>query len=144
MLCVSWSPDARIIATGSMDSTLRIWDPETGKPKGDALRGHSKWITALAWEPLHLLSNREDCRVVSSSKDTTIKVWDTIQQRPVFTMSGHTAAVTCVRWGGKNWIYSGSQDKSIRIWDGKDVSHLATSSDFRGNCYMYSLPMRIG
>lgn len=109
-----------------------MWDPETGKAKGDALRGHSKWITALAWEPLHLYSNietvtdrrlsgREDCRLASSSKDTTIKVWDTIQRRPVFTLSGHTAAVTCLRWGGKNWIYSGSQDKSIRIWDAKDV-----------------------
>src|SRR5271170_1029867 len=67
------------------------------------------------------VSGREDCRLASSSKDTTIKVWDTIQHRPIFTLSGHTAAVTCIRWGGKNWIYSGSQDKSIRIWDAKDV-----------------------
>ena len=64
---------------------------------------------------------REDCRLASASKDTTIKVWDTVQHRPILTLSGHTAAVTCLRWGGKNWIYSGSQDKSIRIWDGKDV-----------------------
>lgn len=135
VLCVAWSPDAQIIATGSMDNTIRIWDPETGKPKGDALRGHSKWITALAWEPLHLyhpdissliirLTNREDCRLASSSKDTTIKVWDVVQHRPVFTLSGHTAAVTCLRWGGKNWIYSGSQDKSVRVWDAKDVPSL--------------------
>jgi WD40 repeat protein len=68
------------------------------------------------------LSERPDCRLASSSKDTTIKVWDTIRHQPVFTLSGHTAAVTCIRWGGKNWIYSGSQDKSIRIWDGKDVA----------------------
>src|SRR5271169_709299 len=67
------------------------------------------------------VNGREDCRLASSSKDTTIKVWDTIQHRPIFTLSGHTAAVTCLRWGGKNWIYSGSQDKSIRIWDAKDV-----------------------
>jgi hypothetical protein len=33
---------------------IRLWDPETGKAQGDALRGHGKWITALAWEPLHL------------------------------------------------------------------------------------------
>lgn len=67
------------------------------------------------------LSGRDVCRLASSSKDTTIKVWDIIQHRPVFTLSGHTAAITCLRWGGKNWIYSGSQDKSIRIWDAKDV-----------------------
>ena len=74
---------------------------------------------------------RKDCRLASSSKDTTIKVWDTIGHRPIFTLSGHTAAVTCLRWGGKNWLYSGSQDKSIRIWDAKDVtSHLCCSHNF--------------
>lgn len=121
VLCVAWSPDNKMIATGSMDNTLRLWDPETGKTIGDVLRGHSKWITALAWEPLHLVAGRTDFRMASSSKDSTIKVWDTIQHRPIFTLSGHSAAVTCLRWGGKNWIYSGSQDKSIRIWDAKDV-----------------------
>src|SRR5436309_14701716 len=70
----------------------------------------------------HRLSGCEDCRLASSSKDTTIKIWDTIQHGPLFTLSGHTAAVTCLRWGGQNWIYSGSQDKSIRIWDAKDVT----------------------
>ena len=43
-------------------------------------------------------------------------------------MSGHTAAVTCLKWGGKNWIYSGSQDKSIRIWDAKDGKLIHTLS----------------
>ena len=33
---------------------VRIWDPKTGKPIGEALKGHSKWITSLAWEPTHL------------------------------------------------------------------------------------------
>lgn len=35
-------------------SQVRIWDVKTGKPVGDALVGHSKWITSLAWEPAHL------------------------------------------------------------------------------------------
>src|SRR5437762_6981992 len=90
------------------------------------------------------VAGREDCRVASSSKDSTIKVWDTIQHRPVFTLSGHTAAVTCLRWGGKNWIYSGSQDKSIRIWDAKDVSHSYETSNPRGNYYMFCRLMHIG
>ena len=33
---------------------LRLWDPKTGKPIGEPLKGHSKWITSLAWEPIHL------------------------------------------------------------------------------------------
>ena len=90
---------------------------------------------------------RKDCRLASSSKDTTIKVWDTIGHRPIFTLSGHTAAVTCLRWGGKNWLYSGSQDKSIRIWDAKDVTNLlsvVTVFNPRENCYISYRHTRIG
>ena len=34
--------------------------------------GHSKWITAIAWEPAHMALPAR--RFVSGSKDTTIKV----------------------------------------------------------------------
>ena len=37
-----------------MDTSIRIWDPLTGKQLGQPLRGHSKYITGIAWEPLHL------------------------------------------------------------------------------------------
>ena len=33
---------------------IRLWDPKTGKPIGEPLKGHSKWVTSLAWEPVHL------------------------------------------------------------------------------------------
>jgi ribosome assembly protein 4 len=28
--------------------------PKTGKATGDALKGHTKWVTSLAWEPIHM------------------------------------------------------------------------------------------
>ena len=33
---------------------VRLWVPKTGKPIGEPLKGHSKWVTSLAWEPIHL------------------------------------------------------------------------------------------
>lgn len=33
------------------------------------------------------------------------------------TMSSHTAAITCVRWGGDGHIFSASRDCSINVWD---------------------------
>lgn len=35
----------------------------------------------------------------------------------VFSLSTHTAGVSCVRWGGQGFIYTASQDRSIRVWD---------------------------
>jgi ribosome assembly protein 4 len=54
VLYIAWSPDGKTLASGSMDNTVRLWDPKTGKAIGDALRGHTKWITCLTWEPYHL------------------------------------------------------------------------------------------
>ncbi|KAJ2741196.1 ribosome assembly [Coemansia sp. BCRC 34301] len=140
VLSISWSPDGKTLASGSMDNTVRLWDPRTGKELGAPLTGHRKWITALAWEPLHI--NPKANRLASSSKDGTVRVWDTSVRRCVFTLAGHTAAVTCVKWGGDGRIYTSSQDKTIKIWNADGsllktltghahwVNTLAFSTDF--------------
>ena len=66
-----------------------------------------------------------DCsRLVSASKDGTIRVWDLKFGKALFSMSSHTMSVTCVKWGGEGLIYSGSQDRSIKVWDATDVCDL--------------------
>ncbi|KAJ2448778.1 ribosome assembly [Coemansia sp. RSA 2336] len=139
VLCIAWAPNARVLASGSMDNSVRLWDPATGRDLG-ILNGHRKWITALSWEPQHL--NPQCSRVASSSKDGTVRVWDVKLRRCLFTLAGHTAAVTCVKWGGDGRIYTGSQDKTIKIWNSDGtlyktlaghahwVNTLAFSTDF--------------
>lgn len=46
-----------IVLTRSADVVVLqicLWNPETGAQVGKALTGHTKWITWLCWEPLHL------------------------------------------------------------------------------------------
>jgi len=54
VLCVEWEAMERKLATGGHDGHVRLWDPKTGKPIGEAMKGHSKWITSLSWEPIHM------------------------------------------------------------------------------------------
>lgn len=39
-----------------------------------------------------------------------------------FSLGGHTASVNVVRWGGEGLIYTGSSDRTVKVWSGKDVS----------------------
>lgn len=76
--------------------------------------GHSKWITALAFEPLHL--DPSCTRMASSSKDCTVKVWNLKTGLCETTICGHMDSVECVKWGGTGLIYSCSRDRTIKVW----------------------------
>eukprot|EP00850_Spirogloea_muscicola_P010001 SM000057S18431 [mRNA] locus=s57:512365:514563:- [translate_table: standard] len=80
--------------------------------------GHRKWITALAWEPLHLRAPAR--RLVSASRDNDLRVWDTATRKAVLILGGHTLAVTAVKWTGDGLICSGSRDCTIKVWDATD------------------------
>lgn len=131
-----------MIATGSMDNTVRIWDPSTGKQRGKPMLGHTKWVTSLSWEPYHLQEPGEP-RFASSSKDGTVRVWAANQQRVLHVLGGHKGTVSCVKWGGTGLIYTASHDKTVKIWNAIDgtlkhslnahahwVNHLSLSTDF--------------
>jgi WD40 repeat protein len=44
VLAVSYSPDGSLLASGGYDNEVRIWDPNTGKQIGIALKGHYKGL----------------------------------------------------------------------------------------------------
>ena len=136
VLYVSWSPDGKKLISGGMDNDLRIWDPNTGKQMGKPLKGHKKYgnhkitptfavllkkkivyssfpVTAVAWEPLHM--NPYCVRMASASKDATVIVWDTRKCQMIYALSSHTMSVTCIRWGGQNLLFTGSQDRTIKV-----------------------------
>src|ERR1700722_19664095 len=66
---VSFSPDGKQVVSGSYDSTICIWDIETGDMVSGPFRGHDGWVMSVSFSP-------DGKRVVSGSYDKTIRIWD--------------------------------------------------------------------
>lgn len=111
-------------------------DYEVSCSKYQTLR---KFIS-LSWEPFHKNSKCEF--LASSSKDCSIKIWNAHTQICQFTFGFHKACVTKLIWGGQDYLYSSSEDKTVGVWSkegmlvrqltghGHWVNTLALNTDF--------------
>ena len=117
VLCTAWSPDGTRFASSDKNGVLILWDPTTGKPIFSK-KAHSKWITSIAWEPMHLNGGKCE-RLITSSKDFTVKIWNVRTQQCLLTLSGHTDSVECAKWAGSGFLYSASRDRTIKVWTAK-------------------------
>jgi eukaryotic-like serine/threonine-protein kinase len=114
---VAFSPDDRLIASGSADKKVKLWDAATGK-EVRTLDGHTAHVTSLAFSP-------DGRRLVSAGADRTVRLWDTVTGKQLHCFEGHQGTVTSVAFSpdGRH-VASGSEDKTVRVWDA-DTSLLA-------------------
>ncbi|KAI5892225.1 WD40 repeat-like protein [Schizophyllum commune H4-8] len=109
---VAYSPDGKLLATGSEDHTVRVWDAMTGHPVVDAQTGHAAAITYVSFSP-------DGGRVISCANDGTIRVWDTMTGKQIGSaLRGHYAAVDSVAFApdGRH-VVSSAVNCSVRMWD---------------------------
>jgi GTPase SAR1 family protein/predicted MPP superfamily phosphohydrolase len=65
---VAFSPDGRWLASGSSDSSVRLWDASSGELIR-SLEGHQDWVRSVAFS--------QDGRwLASGSDDNTVKLWE--------------------------------------------------------------------
>ncbi|KAK4451027.1 hypothetical protein QBC34DRAFT_61486 [Podospora aff. communis PSN243] len=107
---VAFSPDSKLVASGSYDSTVKIWDAATGECT-QTLEGHSGPVNSVAFSPDSKL-------VASGSRDKTVKIWDAATGECTQTLKGHSGPVNSVAFSpDSKLVASGSRDRTVKIWD---------------------------
>ena len=82
LLCVCWSPDGRIVATGGQDDLVTFWEPREHRLIARA-QGHSSFVTNVVADPWRW--NSDTYRFMSVGEDANMCIWDfspAVVQRP--------------------------------------------------------------
>ncbi|WP_017302018.1 adenylate/guanylate cyclase domain-containing protein [Nodosilinea nodulosa] len=116
----------RILATGSDDHTIKLWNAQT-LDCVKTLYGHDGWVSAIAFSP-------DGQTLVSGSSDKTVKLWNVRSGECLQTLEGHTQRVKSVAFHPQGAIIaSGSDDHTVKLWDvatGNCVQTLAGHTDW--------------
>ena len=115
---VSFSRDGSLLATGSDDTNINIWNIRTGA-RETVLKGHTDGIIDVAF-------SFDGSLLVSGGWDRKVIIWDIGSGKKIKRMSGHREGVTAVRFTPNNKnIISASMDGTIRIWHARTGKKLA-------------------
>ncbi|WP_235526510.1 DnaJ domain-containing protein [Nostoc piscinale] len=108
VLYVAISSDSKVLASGSADKTIRIWDCTTWKQL-DIFTEHSAAVNTLLITP-------DGYSLISGSTDTTIKLWNLHTRKLVQTLTGHSEAVLSLAMSADGQILASSTRKTVKLW----------------------------
>jgi hypothetical protein len=83
---VAFLPDGQMLASGSWDKTVRLWDMAIGAQK-QMLEGHDRRVSLVAFSP-------DGQTLASGSYDGMVRLWDVATGAQKQTLEGFTQSLT--------------------------------------------------
>ena len=86
VLSVSFNSDGTLLASGSEDKTIKLWNVATGQ-EIKTFYGHSGGVNSISFSP-------DNTQIASGGEDTIIKLWAIVNDQRITTFSGHSSVVS--------------------------------------------------
>jgi len=133
------SSDSQYALSASWDKELRLWDIKKGVTTRRFV-GHTGDVLSCAF-------SAENRQIVSGSRDTTVKLWNTLGECKFdITELGHTKWVSCVRFSPQTLnplIVSCGWDNLVKVWTLNNCKHLQLARPHRIPQHRHHFPRRI-
>lgn len=101
--------DMQRIALGFPDSTIKIWNFQTGAVEQELIDTVKHGILAIA--------QLDTYHIISVSYDQTLKLWNLTTGQVKQTLTGHESWVNAVAVVDPQRIVSASDDGTLKVWD---------------------------
>lgn len=108
VIAAAFGPAERVVATGGVDRTARLWDPRTWELIR-VLRGHVGQVPAVSFD-------RTGALVATGSTDQTARLWRVGSGVLDTVLYGHTGSILDVSFGPNGEVVTASGDGTARTW----------------------------
>lgn len=108
---IYYSQDGLLLASGSKDGTVRIWDMRTGEEAMVPLRGDDGSVWAIVFSP-------NGRTIFSGTESGVVCIWYLLAGHATSQrLTGHAAAVLSVAYSSDgSLLASASRDTTLRLW----------------------------